>query len=148
MSKIGPILKKLWGKNIIFVLIYNFLIYAGFVVVFGIYAFVDIIIMAKIERKYEISSEVECMGLENGITENPVYTVSMTWEIWTWITWPPILGFKNECNCHSKYTVCRGHIFWIFGSFIGNQYQLFWITKDTYLMMSMGKAYYGGKATI
>ena len=43
------------SKNIIFVLINNFLIYASFVVVFGIYAFVDIIIMAKIERKYKNS---------------------------------------------------------------------------------------------
>ena len=56
MGKIGPILKKLYNKrtlmrkNIIFVLINNFLIYESFVVVFGIYAFANIIIMAKIEK--------------------------------------------------------------------------------------------------
>ena len=42
-------------KIIFFVLINNFLIYASFVVVFGVYAFVNIIIMAKIKRKYKNS---------------------------------------------------------------------------------------------
>ena len=40
-----------WGKNIFFVLINNFLIYANFVVVVGSYAFANIIIMSKIEGK-------------------------------------------------------------------------------------------------
>ena len=60
MSKIGPILQKFCNKRnlikqkLIFVLITNFLIYESFVVVFGIYALANIIILAKIEKKYEI----------------------------------------------------------------------------------------------
>ena len=38
-----------------FVFINNFLIYASFVLVFGVFAFGYIIIMAKIERQYENS---------------------------------------------------------------------------------------------
>ena len=61
MSKIGQILKKLCNKRTLmrqktfFVFINNFLIYASFVLVFGVFAFGYIIIMAKIERQYENS---------------------------------------------------------------------------------------------
>ena len=56
MSKIGPLLKRLYNKRTLIrqkkiAFINNFLIYESFVVVFGIYAFANIIIMAKIERK-------------------------------------------------------------------------------------------------
>ena len=38
-------------QKIIFVLIYNFLIKKSFIIVFGVYALDNIIIMTKIERK-------------------------------------------------------------------------------------------------